>query len=106
MDSLSRKEELKMAIKYLFYTSGAALIQIISFAILNSLFHFDTIFHLGNIKELKYGPSYFIALILSVIFNFTINRKLTFKSTNNVLVAMLKIFGYYCIFTPLSIWWG
>ncbi|MFA5675124.1 MAG: GtrA family protein [Christensenellales bacterium] len=54
----------------------------------------------------EYGPSYFIALVLSVIYNFTINRRFTFKSAANIPVAMLKVFGFYCIFTPLSIWWG
>lgn len=106
MEKISKKDELIMAIKYLFCTCGAGLIQVISFAILNSLVHFDRLFHFENIYELKYGPSYFIALILSVIFNFAVNRKVTFKSANNVLLAMLKILGYYLIFTPLSIWWG
>ena len=45
-------------------------------------------------------------LFLSVLFNFTVNRKFTFKSAANVPVAMLKVFGFYCVFTPLSIWWG
>jgi hypothetical protein len=44
--------------------------------------------------------------VLSVIYNFTINRKFTFKSANNVPIAMLKVFIYYLVFTPLSIWWG
>ena len=51
-----------------------------------------------------YWVSYLIALVLSVIWNFTINRKFTFKSTNNVPIAMLKVFGYYCVFTPVSTW--
>ena len=95
MKNISKKEELIMAIKYLICTSGAGLVQIISFAILNGLLNFDRLFHLANYETLKYGPSYFIALILSVIFNFTVNRKVTFKSANNIPIAMLKIFGYY-----------
>lgn len=58
------------------------------------------------VTELKYGPSYFVALALSVIFNFTANRKYTFRSANNVPIAMAKVLGYYLVFTPLSIWWG
>lgn len=52
--------------------------------------------------ENEYGPMYLIALILSVVWNFTFNRKFTFKSANNVPIAMLKVFGYYLVFTPVS----
>ena len=105
MKGLSKKDELVMAIKYLVCTCGAGLIQVISFAILNSWLNFDGLFSLSSM-ELKYGPSYFVALVLSVVFNFVINRKVTFKSANNIPIAMLKIFGYYLVFTPLSMWWG
>lgn len=44
--------------------------------------------------------------MLSVLFNFTVNRKFTFKSASNVPVAMLKVAAYYVVFTPLSTWWG
>ncbi len=47
-----------------------------------------------------------IALVLSVVYNFTINRKFTFRSATNYPKAMLKVFGYYCVFTPLSTLWG
>lgn len=50
----------------------------------------------------EYGPIYLIALLLSVIWNFTFNRKFTFKSAANIPVAMLKVFGFYLIFTPVS----
>ena len=53
-----------------------------------------------------YWPSYLIALTLSVVFNFTVNRKFTFKSAKNVPLAMMQIIIYYIIFTPLSTWWG
>ena len=43
-----------------------------------------------------------LSLILSVLWNFTLNRNFTFKSASNVPIAMAKVFGYYCIFTPLS----
>ena len=45
---------------------------------------------------------YLIALLLSVIWNFTFNRKFTFKSANNVPIAMLKVLAFYCVFTPVS----
>lgn len=53
-----------------------------------------------------YWPNYLIALVLSVIWNFTLNREFTFKSANNVPLAMGKVLGFYCVFTPLSTWWG
>ena len=55
---------------------------------------------------LPYWPGYLIALVLSVVYNFTFNRRFTFKSAKNVPLAMLQVFGYYCVFTPLSTWWG
>ena len=49
-----------------------------------------------------YWLSYLIALILSVVWNFTFNRRYTFKSASNIPKAMLLVFAYYCVFTPLS----
>ena len=54
----------------------------------------------------SYWPSYLIALTLSVVYNFTVNRKFTFKSAKNVPLAMMQIIAYYIVFTPLSTWWG
>jgi putative flippase GtrA len=51
----------------------------------------------------EYGAKYLVALILSVLWNFTFNRKFTFKSAANIPVAMLKVFGFYCVFTPASV---
>ncbi len=109
---LTKRDNIIMALKYLMCTAGAGIIQFVSFAILNSWLHFDRLpiflrlFPNAAVEELKYGPSYFVALALSVIFNFTANRKYTFRSANNVPKAMLKVLGYYLVFTPLSIWWG
>ena len=80
--------------KFTLFSASAGIIQVISFTLLSVLIHFP------------YWPSYLIALILSVLYNFTINRRFTFKSAANIPIAMMKIFGYYCIFTPLSTWWG
>ncbi|MDD4839360.1 MAG: GtrA family protein [Clostridia bacterium] len=94
---INRKEkskEVKRAIKFTLFSASAGVIQFVSFTLLNEFAH------------LKYWPAYLIALTLSVLWNFTINRKFTFKSANNVALAMLKVIGYYCLFTPLSTWWG
>lgn len=85
-----KNKELIRTIKFTLFSCSAGIIQMGSFALLNELAHLD------------YWLSYLIALVLSVVWNFTLNRKFTFKSANNVPIAMLKVFGYYCVFTPLS----
>ena len=84
------KKELWRAVKFLFFSISAGVIQMGSFALLNEL------------SGLPYWPSYLISLILSVVWNFTLNRKFTFQSAANVPVAMLKVLGYYLVFTPVS----
>lgn len=86
-------------IKFTLFSISAGIIQTVSFTILNE---FVFVFEKGN----EYGLSYFIALFLSVLWNFTFNRKYTFKAANNVPVAMMLVLAYYAVFTPLSIWWG
>ena len=105
---ISKKDNIIMAVKFVFCSAGAGIIQTVSFTVLNELAKRTSIFDFlpENLIYNEYGPFYFIALVLSVLFNFTVNRKFTFKSATNVPVAMLKVFGYYCVFTPLSIWWG
>ena len=78
------------SLKFLLFSISAGVIQILSFTLLNELLH------------LPYWVSYLIALVLSVIWNFTLNRRFTFRSANNVPVAMLKVTAYYAVFTPLS----
>ena len=85
-----RKKELMRSLKFLLFSISAGAIQILSFTLLNELLH------------LPYWVSYLIALVLSVIWNFTLNRRFTFRSANNVPVAMLKVAAYYAVFTPLS----
>ena len=89
MESNKKKEALR-AVKFTLFSASAGIIQIGSFALLNELLH------------LPYWVSYLIALVLSVLWNFTLNRKFTFKSAANVPVAMLKVACYYAVFTPLS----
>ena len=95
----TKKESLWITVKYLLTTASAGLIQAGSFALLTEL-------NLFKDAEKPYGWSYFIALVLSVLWNFTVNRRYTFKSVVNIPAAMLKVFGFYLVFTPASIWWG
>lgn len=83
-------KDFKRFIKFTFFSISAGLIQFLSFTFLNEL------------TSLPYWVCYMSALILSVVWNFTLNRKFTFKSSNNVPKAMALVFGYYLIFTPLS----
>ena len=86
---MDRKEIIR-AVKFTLFSASAGLIEFGSFTLLNEVLH------------LKYWLSYLIALVLSVLWNFTLNRKFTFKSAANVPVAMLKVALYYAVFTPLS----
>lgn len=107
-ENISKKDNFLMILKFVFCSTGAGIIQTLSFTLLNELSKRTDLFDFlpENIINNEYGLFYFIALFLSVLFNFTVNRKFTFKSAANIPVAMLKVFGYYCVFTPLSIWWG
>ena len=78
------------SLKFLLFSLSAGAIQLLAFTLLNELAH------------LPYWASYLAALVLSVIWNFTLNRRFTFRSANNVPVAMLKVAAYYAVFTPLS----
>ena len=93
MTDNNRKKELIRSIKFFFFSVSAGVIQLGSFALLNELLHLD------------YWFSYLISLVLSVVWNFTLNRKFTFKSAANVPIAMAKVALFYLIFTPLSTWW-
>jgi len=84
------RKEIWRAVKFVLFSISAGAIELTAFALLNEL------------TEWSYWPCYLIALILSVLWNFTLNRKFTFKSASNVPVAMLKVAAYYCVFTPLT----
>ena len=76
--------------KFTLFSASAGIIEMGSFALLNELL------------DWPYWPSYLIALTLSVLWNFTLNRKFTFKSAANVPKAMFLVFLYYLVFTPLT----
>ena len=86
-------KELLRTIKFTLFSISAGIIQVVSFSILKFL-----IFE----NDGEYGPAYFIALTLSVLWNFTFNRKFTFKSANNIPKAMGQIALFYLIFTPIT----
>lgn len=87
---LSKKENIVQMVKFLLFSCSAGIIQAVTFELLYSAL------------RLSYWLSYLPALILSVLWNFTLNRSFTFKSAANIPIAMLKVTGYYCVFTPVS----
>ncbi len=90
------RKELIRAVKFTLFSVSAGIVQIgVTFLIAHFLIPQD---------ELYWIP-YLIGLICSVVYNFTVNRKFTFHSAANVPVAMVKVFGFYCVFTPLSTLW-
>ena len=89
----NKKKELIRSIKFTLFSLSAGIIQIVSYTLL---------YELMNYPE---WVSYLVSLILSVLWNFTLNRKFTFHSAANVPIAMLKVAAFYLVFTPLSTWW-
>ena len=90
---MNRKELLR-SIKFLLFSLSAGIIELAAFSLLNEL------------TAWSYWPCYLIALTLSVLWNFTLNRRYTFQSASSVSKAMALVFAFYCVFTPLSTWLG
>ena len=90
---MNKKEVLRF-VKFGLFSASAGIIEFVSFTLLNEF------------TGWRYWPCYLIALTLSVLWNFTFNRKFTFKSNANIARAMLLVFAYYLVFTPLSTWGG
>lgn len=97
-------------IKFALFSASAGIIQILSFTLMSEVIIklpflqnlMETNRTFSKIMSNEYGPMYLIALLLSVIWNFTFNCKFTFKSAANVPIAMLKVLAFYCVFTPVS----
>ena len=88
-----KNKQMWQAAKFTLFSVSAGIIQIASFALLEIF-----------IKD--YWIPYLISLVLSILWNFTLNRRYTFKSAANVPIAMAKVFGFYLLFTPLSTYLG
>lgn len=88
-----QKKTWWQAAKFTLFSISAGVVQLGSFALLELC-----------IKA--YWIAYLISLLLSIVWNFTLNRAYTFQSAANVPVAMAKVLGFYLVFTPLSTWLG
>ena len=87
-------KEIARGIKFVFFSVSAGVIEFVAFTLLNGATQWD------------YWLKYLIALILSVLWNFTLNRRFTFRSAGNVPAAMLKVACFYAVFTPLTTIFG
>ena len=92
--TLSARQQTWQMLKFTLFSISAGGIQFLSFTLMNEVFRFP------------YWLGYGTALVLSVLWNFTFNRRYTFRSVANISKAMTLVFFYYLVFTPLSIWWG
>jgi len=91
---LKSKESLIQAVKFTLLSLSAGLIEASSFILLERL------------TSLPYDFKHIISIILSVLWNFTLNRRYTFKSANNVPIAMIKVALFYVVFIPVTAWLG
>ena len=92
---MEKNKSIWQMIKFTLFSISAGIIQVGSFALLNDI-----------LKIPYYWVSYLVSLVLSILWNFTFNRRYTFKSAANVPIAMMKVFGFYLVFTPLSTYLG
>ena len=90
---MTPNKELLRTIKFLLFSISAGVIQVLADIIGN------------EVIQLASWLSYLIALSLSVLWNFTLNRKYTFQSASNIPKAMGLVALFYLVFTPLSTWW-
>ena len=89
-----KSNSLWQLVKFTLFSVSAGVIQVASFAVMETVFH------------CPYWPSYLTALILSVLWNFTFSRRYTFRSDANVPRSMALVGLFYLVFTPVSTWWG
>ena len=93
-EKLTFKQSAAQAAKFVAFSMGAGIIQIVSYTLIHEL------------TDWAHWKCYLPSLVLSVLYNFTVNRRYTFKSATNVPIAMLKVAAYYCVFTPVSTYLG
>ena len=93
MTKTKTKHEAWQATKFTLFSVSAGIIQIGTYTLFYELFH--------------WAPwlAYLVSLILSVLWNFTFNRRYTFRSDANVGRSMVLVALFYVVFTPLSTWW-
>lgn len=86
----AKRTEMIRTVKFVLFSASAGLIEIGAFTILYEVLHWS------------YWVAYLAALVLSVVWNFTLNREFTFRSAKNVPAAMAQVAAYYAVFTPAT----
>ncbi len=104
------KKEFLRAVKFTLFSISAGVIQIISsfllkLLILDRIIPADKTINFIIEQPLETFIAETVGLALSIIWNFTFNRKFTFKAANNVPVAMLLAFVFYVPFYPFQTWY-
>lgn len=89
MEKKNTKEWIRV-LKFVLFSSSAGIIQMGSFTLLNEF------------TGWRYWPCYLISLLLSILWNFTFNRRFTFKSDANITRSMLLVLAFYAVFTPAT----
>lgn len=87
---MKQTKEWVRVLKFVLFSASAGVIQFGSFALLNEC------------TEWRYWPCYLISLMLSILWNFTFNRRFTFQSNANITRAMLLVLAFYAVFTPAT----
>ena len=87
------RAEWVRTLKFTLFSLSAGIIQILADVICNEVIGLDSWW------------SYLIALVASVLWNFTLNRKYTFQSAGNIPKAMALVALFSLVFAPLSTWW-
>lgn len=91
---LTPRQQAWQWLKFTLFSASAGIIQIGTFSLFLEVFHWSQ------------ALAYIVSLTLSVLWNFTFNRRYTFRSNENVPRAMLLVALYYAVFAPLSTWWS
>lgn len=95
MQKKSKKAQLWEITKFTLFSISAGVIQLLSFELLYNWIGWKL-----------WWPSYLISIVLSVVWNFTFNRKFTFKSASNVPISMTLALLFYVPFIPASVFGG
>lgn len=92
---LSKKQQFFQFLKFLAFSLSAGAIQLLTFELLYNIIGWKS-----------WWATYLISIVLSVVWNFTFNRKFTFKAATNVPVSMMLALLFYVPFIPLSVFGG
>ena len=88
-----KNKEVARTLKFVLFSASAGIIETVAMILCEEV-----------IKIPGHYVCYTIALVLSILWNFTFNRKFTFQSAENVPKAMALVFLFYVPFAPFTIW--